>query len=509
MDEPSPVDEPPASPSGPDLLWTAEIEQIIHTWKCTGRFPFPDMQVPTRFPVSSLSKVDLRLIHHLASISMEMRARDAGKFTVWTQKIPIFLRLASLYPFVMHSLLSFSATHFGWITGCRATDNIAYHHRGVALTGLHEAIGSFSKENSDAVLAASMLLKWQFPEWHGWASLMQGTETVIDAMQEWSQDSVLAEVIAEQTIFPRAPPSPVPLDPHRISEPRQEDVIMLQQVYSALRKLETFVSENLEESKRVDELMSLVRKLRLHLPVHSAAEQFKLLHPLRGWIFWLPISLLQCMKDEPSVLVIIAHFYAVALAVEPLFPEVGSAYFGSMSLRPIEEIMQSLTAMQASAKVLQDLQIPLSLMEFPLEMVASFRGRMGWIQEQEVETFDPPHQNQIYYGLENIDLSGGAASPQYAPSIRFGFHHDNTQLQSTPPMASSLGGGPSALASSSPFGLGSPSALGASLGGYSPGGYSSVRGPSSVLGFIEEGDEYQYGPPPLHFTGGFVTTLQS
>lgn len=42
---------------------------------------------------------------------------------------------------------------------------MAYEHRGNAIKGLQEAIGSFSRENSDAVLAASLLLSWQATEW--------------------------------------------------------------------------------------------------------------------------------------------------------------------------------------------------------------------------------------------------------------------------------------------------------------------------------------------------------
>ena len=45
------------------------------------------------------------------------------------------------------------------------TKNLAYFHAGVALKGLQEAIGNFSQENSDAVLAASILLAWQASDW--------------------------------------------------------------------------------------------------------------------------------------------------------------------------------------------------------------------------------------------------------------------------------------------------------------------------------------------------------
>lgn len=65
----------------------------------------------------------------------------------------------------MNALLAFSATHLAWLTECPLVNNMAYEHRGVALKGLHEAIGSFSRQNSDAVLAASLLLSWQTTEW--------------------------------------------------------------------------------------------------------------------------------------------------------------------------------------------------------------------------------------------------------------------------------------------------------------------------------------------------------
>lgn len=62
-------------------------------------------------------------------------------------------------------MLAFSAMHVAYLTGCPAVGNMAYEHRGVALSGLQEAIGSFSRENSDAILAASLVLSWQATDW--------------------------------------------------------------------------------------------------------------------------------------------------------------------------------------------------------------------------------------------------------------------------------------------------------------------------------------------------------
>jgi hypothetical protein len=65
----------------------------------------------------------------------------------------------------MHALLALSATHIAWLTDDRQVNQMAYEHRGQAITGLQAAIGTFSKENSDAVLAASLLLSWQSTDW--------------------------------------------------------------------------------------------------------------------------------------------------------------------------------------------------------------------------------------------------------------------------------------------------------------------------------------------------------
>ncbi len=69
------------------------------------------------------------------------------------------------HSFVMNSVLAFAATHLAWLTDSMETKNLAYYHRGVALKGLHDAIGNFSRESSDAILAASILLSWQTTDW--------------------------------------------------------------------------------------------------------------------------------------------------------------------------------------------------------------------------------------------------------------------------------------------------------------------------------------------------------
>jgi len=76
-----------------------------------------------------------------------------------------FLSIASSHPYVMHALLSFSANHLAWAHSATETRNLYLHHGSIALRGLHEAIGNFSRANADSVLAASLLLLWQATDW--------------------------------------------------------------------------------------------------------------------------------------------------------------------------------------------------------------------------------------------------------------------------------------------------------------------------------------------------------
>jgi hypothetical protein len=61
----------------------------------------------------------------------------------------------------MHSLLAWAALHVAWMTGNRSAIIVGQECRFFAIRGLQDAVRTFSKENADAVLAASILLAWQ------------------------------------------------------------------------------------------------------------------------------------------------------------------------------------------------------------------------------------------------------------------------------------------------------------------------------------------------------------
>lgn len=489
-------EERAATPEKADLLWTPEIEADIELWQRTGNFPFPDLYISRAPNPQFFSFEDLRLIHHVASVSSELGIHDATNFAIWTRQIPLFLKIGSDCPFVMHALLALSATHLAWLTECPLTKNMAFEHRGIALKGLHDAIGAFSRENSDAVLAASLLLSWQATEWRGWTQLMHGTSSVIDAMQPWKHESQFTDFIAEQSTFPTAPPSPAP-GGKKLSTPRKQDLEPLQRAYEQLQRVEAHLKENNEDPKAIQQLMTFVRSVRKVSPSHTAAQRFDLLNPLRAWLFWLPVMLLQQTRGSPSSLVILAHYYLVALVVEPLFPEVGAAYFGSLSLGPIEEIARRLFSISVSQTSGADMQTPLSLMEYPIDMVSSFRNRMGWKPERTASwtaSFPTFSMSEDY-----------PSQMSYSPYGNPAFSYSQEQMMTMPPDLSSISASASSpMLTLDPFSnnyLGIPSPGG--FGGYSPA--SSNFGEGSII-YSDHGDDFALydGQGPGSNFGGFV-----
>ena len=88
MDGPQPEERSSASPPAPDLLWNVDAEQDIERWKTTGELPWPEIQFRPRVPLSDFSTTELRLLHHIASVSTQMQRSDASRFTIWTYQVP-------------------------------------------------------------------------------------------------------------------------------------------------------------------------------------------------------------------------------------------------------------------------------------------------------------------------------------------------------------------------------------------------------------------------------------
>jgi hypothetical protein len=204
--------------------------------------------------------------------------------------------------------------------------------------------------------------------------------------------------------------------------------------------------------------------------------------------------------------------------MERLFPEIGAAYFGSLSIGPVEEIARRLLSINVSGSGEGDLQTPLSLMEFPIDTVTEFRSRMGWLQPTRTPSF-PQFDSPNFYQSDNISQGTPPSTASYLPyGDNPAFSWSTEDLSTLAPEQREPGSAISPLTLSSPFTgqhyLNIPSP---SYGGYSPA--SSTFGEGSIV--YSDNEEYGSfdgnftGYPPLDPAGstnygvGFVSPIQT
>ncbi|KOS17244.1 Sterol regulatory element-binding protein ECM22 [Escovopsis weberi] len=405
------------TPDKPDLMWTPDIERAISDWQRTGMFPFDDLRVyPT--PEAHLYSVEeLRLIYHAAAVYVQLAAMDANNFTVWTRHIPVLLRIGATHRYVMHALLAFSAMHIAYLTDCPLVARMALKHRGIALRGLQAAISSFSRETSDAILAASLVLSWQATDWQSWTQLMQGTLTVIKSMAAWQHESEFIDFIAETETITELPAFSNP--EHRPLQPGPQDLESYREALEQILLLKEHLKQHSIEGTQVNSLVSFLKDIRKR-PMLSAAQQFEYLQPLRTWLFWMPVGALQSSYESLNSLVVIAHLYTVALVMNNLFPDIGTGYFGSICLGPIEEIARHIFSSSIASPVQETFPTLTNLIEYPVEAVRKFRLRIGWPGRPEPMPCSPHFQPS-----DHLEVNQGQS---YMPYGNPGFNYSSDSV---------------------------------------------------------------------------------
>ncbi|KAK4947336.1 hypothetical protein LTR10_013704 [Elasticomyces elasticus] len=375
MDIPAAGEEPLKGSKPPDLLMSPELQSRLDNWRITGEPPLSELQTRDKVYWTRFSTIDLRLIHHIVTLSTDMHTRGYSSCTVWGSKIGSLISAALSYDFAMSALLALSASHLAWQTKNGDTDNLAYHHRGVALKGLHEAIGAFSRDNSEAILAASILLSWQTIDWRGWASLQQGVSTVMSAMRPWVHESELARYIQDQRALARTATPATPTLPYAQVNVPQEDLSRLDQITAALHNLQMRLSNSEELAEHARHLVEYLQHVQQDMQVRGPEHAFTRLQLLRDFIFWLPPLILRPGESDLAPLALLSHLYASAIVIEPLFPEIGGAYLGSMSVLPLECVHDVLRTRRTTQPQDSGLQVAVSLTDVPAQILTSFRMR--------------------------------------------------------------------------------------------------------------------------------------
>ncbi|KAK6506154.1 hypothetical protein TWF506_011075 [Arthrobotrys conoides] len=418
MDAPPPSDDsnslPPSTPVSPEYmaqdLWRRSQVPMLRS--TTHLSPY---DAPTMRPRSSQ---DMRLLHDISRIASHMQMADPVLYRVWAREIPLlkFLRLAVRHEFVMEAILSLSAAHLASVSSTTESRQISFQHGGVAMKGLQDELSRFSRSNADACLAASVLLSWQASDWNAWKTLMEGTTIIIQSMQSWKHESEFSEFIASledansgETFSTR--PS--------LTEQRQ----IVANARASLEFLEIEAVNKPVEQQALSTLFSFLNNLETQLPMSNHDHEYQMIHPLASWLFFLPLSFLRRAKSDPMVMVFLANFYGLLLAIEPLFPAVDSAYFGALCLGPIEQIHRHIRYQRHHAALLHpsmllsdynvDYSRQLNCLQFPMDQVLRYRNRHGWMPKH-VDEFDP-EASRLYDAQIDFEIVMNETAAQWSP----------------------------------------------------------------------------------------------
>ena len=296
-------------------------------------------------------------------------------------------------------------------------------------------------------------------------------------MQSWKQESLFAEYLAEEDIVASA------LRVHRRHpsiDPTERSTILFN-VTKALQRLQVALSNQDVELGWINQLLAYVQRLQSLNSAGTPEEQFGQLYYLRKWLFWVPVSLLQQQGGQASAMLTLSHFYATAIALEPLFPDLGSSFCGAIALPQLEAIINTIDVMQSQRAMNTASMEITNLLHFPRQSAINYRARATQIVQaslqQSAPSFNPMEGSWAYPSIGNI-------SPAFAPSTP---HYTTSQSSSS---------------GQSPW-LEVPT----TLSGFAHGTQSwGMASPGFPLASQTEEQLYGYMSSMGGFRGGFVTT---
>ena len=93
MDMPAAGEEPMKGSKPPDLLMSPDLQRRLDDWRLTGDSPILELRVAGPVYWTRFSTIDLRLIHHMVTLSSDMHNRGYSSCTPWASKMPRYCSL--------------------------------------------------------------------------------------------------------------------------------------------------------------------------------------------------------------------------------------------------------------------------------------------------------------------------------------------------------------------------------------------------------------------------------
>ena len=191
-----------------------------------------------------------------------------------------------------------------------------------------------------------------------------------------------------------------------------EDDQSMQEGLNALHHFAPYVDTDPSLSPFVQSLIANASEIEACSRTLRHDQLFDKLQALRMRLMWVPIHLVQAIKNTESNLLAVAHLYSLAMAIDASLPELKGAAFGALVTAPLEEIDRRLQygsfPGHDSNAVIDD------LMNFARHITGRTRQLRGGLDP--MMPGDPNAGANSPYGFHGLTLDSGPTTPAFPPT---------------------------------------------------------------------------------------------
>lgn len=203
---------------------------------------------------------------------------------------------------------------------------------------------------------------------------------------------------------------------------QRTDLSRLDNLLAHLQIVQGRVQHNREFNQHVNDLRDFLQKVHNDSPIPAPSKAFERLQPLRHWLFWLPTRMLQNEDYDLGALAVLAQFFAAALVLEPLYPEIEGAYFGDMAVAPLEAIDRIFLSQKTARFSAPEFDLAHSLIDYPHHVLTSYKGSHGLSYPNRMQQGGTPTRHFQHFGEVSASISSpavtSAAYATYTSAVR-------------------------------------------------------------------------------------------
>ena len=323
-------------------------------------------------------------------------------------------------------------------------------------------------------------------------------------MDTWKEGSRLATMVENDIIFhpsiliqqPQVTISGAPM--------MADDDVSLEQSIQALQQLCTYLQNDVSLCQRAEQILHSAQEIRTCSAILRHEQLFEKLQALRTCLLWMPISLMQSNDIRSVDILVLAHLYAVALAVDASIPELGGALLGRFTLGCIEEIDRKIRHDHSVTRQ-NGIGNQETMMHFPRYIALRARSQRA-PSMRGPEHLAPGQQSP--YGFQNLHVNSAPSTPGFPPTYPM-YAAQSFEDLSVPPSpflqsyTSTTVRRHSQRVEQSPQPSSLTSYEHSSFGGFRQGTGSPAYSPAGSPGFLDDEAGWRYGDSS-GYSGGFV-----